>query len=195
MTPFEAFEIFTALNLHFKSKNYDFIKYNGKTSLIPATLERRRDRFRYEKLSRHKDPFRFLLANYADGDAKWVGDFMSPEAEQTYLNWLKRIEALTYHVKADLKYLYDTYGDFDLLFEVPHNQFPRLLTAYLQKKVSIDTLIILNELTDCFKYWNAKVEDSMVWPSIHLKCVKYRRFMDIDSEKYRQIIIDTFSEK
>jgi hypothetical protein len=72
-TPYEAYKTFLAVKSHFTT-SYDYIKYNGKVSASQHSFEVRKDKYQYYKLSKHKDPLQYLVANFVDGDLKWIGD-------------------------------------------------------------------------------------------------------------------------
>ena len=84
MTPFESYKTFLAVKNHFTTDNYDYIKYNGKVGARQSSFETRKDKYQFYKLSKHKDPLKYLVANFVDGDLKWVGDLFNDESEKVY---------------------------------------------------------------------------------------------------------------
>lgn len=189
VTPFEAYRNFLALKMHFNS-DYDYIKYNGKVSATPQSFDTRKDKYQFYKLSKHKDPLKYLVANFVDGDLKWIGDIHSDESEKTYNNWLKRQQSLTYVFEQDLNKLLTNFNDNVI---VKNGQHPYLLKQYLRREISIETIIILNDILGFFGHWNKKIEDSVLWPSIYKKLVKYKPFFHYDAFKCRDILKTKFA--
>jgi len=63
MSAFECYKEYVALKNHFTQKSYDYVKYNGKTSVKADSFNSRKDKIFFEKLAKHKDPKGFLIAN------------------------------------------------------------------------------------------------------------------------------------
>ncbi len=193
MTGYDVYKSYIALKNHFNSDTYDYFRYQGKTRANKQTFQNRNDRHFFEKLARHKDPTKYILANIVEsGPDLWVGDIANEqEAETRYKKWLGRQESMTYMFKEDLNNIEDP---FDQNVIVTNGQHPTLLTLYIHKKISIETLIILNDLCKFFGHWNKRIEDKVIWPSIYKTCKKYKPFIEFDKNKAKQIVIDKFSD-
>jgi len=76
---------------------------------------------------------------------------------------------------------------------VKNGQHPYLLKQYLRREISIETVIILNDIFGFFGHWNKKIEDGVLWPSIHKKLLKYKPFFHYDAFKCRKIVKDVFT--
>lgn len=190
MEAFDAYILYLCLKRHFTiNSGYDYFKYNGKTNASKNTFMTRNDRYSFHKLSKKSDPKGYLISNFIEyGPKIWIGELVNDEKyENTFKDWLKRKESLSYVFKNDISYL-DSYSlDKDL---TPKNgQYPKLLTLFLEKKISIETLIILNKIFGFFKSWNSKIEDPVLWPEIYNMCVKYSPFMEYDLTKIKKILI------
>ena len=190
MTPYEAYRSFHALKMHFTS-NYDYVKYNGKIKADVHSFDQRKDKYQYYRLSKKKDPFNFLIANFVDGDLKWIGDVFDDKSEEAYNSWLKRQQSLTYIFTQDLEKLCTLFNDN---FIVVNGQHPLLLKMYFRREITIETMIILDDILGIFKYWNKNIEDGVLWPSIYKKCMKYKPFFHYDSFKCRKILKTKFMD-
>lgn len=186
MTPYEAFILYTALKNHFTTESYDFFKYNGKVKISVDTFEKRRDKFFFHKLAKHRTPKEFLVANFIVSNPKtWIGDMVnSTDAEINLKEYLRRTQALSYLFEEDLKKLLTNIDD-NLI--IKDNQHPYLLKLFMRKKVSIETLVILNDLLGFFSHWNRKLTDDIMWSDIRMLCEKYRPFLQYD--KQRMLVI------
>jgi hypothetical protein len=63
-TAYEAYKDYLALRNHFNNEKYDYFLYNGKVSGSVASFEKRKDRFFFEKLAKHRDPHGLMVANF-----------------------------------------------------------------------------------------------------------------------------------
>ena len=76
MNEFEAYEKYVALKLHFTSE-YDYFRYNGKTSVTLKSFNERKDRFHFKRLSKkYDDP---TLIDYFLGPCQAPGGMLLPE--------------------------------------------------------------------------------------------------------------------
>lgn len=194
MTGYEAYKLYVALKNHFNSDTYDFFRYGGKTRANVKSFETRHDRYFFSKLAKQKDPQSYILANIIeDSPNVWVGDLANEQrAEDNYKRWLKRQEALTYNFTNDLDNLDSAYND-NLLVEGSNH--PLLLKLLIQNKVSIETVVILNDLCGFFRHWNKNIEEDVIWPMMYKKCKKYRPFLRFEKDKLKQIVVDKFAIK
>lgn len=188
MTPFEAYVKFLALKQHFTS-DYDYFKYKGKVRADPSKFEVKKDKYLFQKLSKHADPEMYIVANLIDRDVSWAGDLFGELPARAYTEWLKRKESLAYVFKSEIGHLND---DFDSNFVVVEGQHPYLLKLYKRKLICIETLIILDDILGFMKHWNKQINDPVLWPAIYRKCLKYRPFLEYTKGKYRTILKDKF---
>lgn len=192
MDAFDAYKLYVSLKNHFTSKTYDYFKYNGQVRASKDSFNKRHDRYFFHKLSKRKDLLGFLISNFVyNGDA-WVGELLQNESsEQHYLKYQKYKESISYQFSEDLNKLD---SDFNKNFEIVDGQHPALLKWYMQGKINIETLIILNDLVGFMPMWNKKIEDKVIWPELYLRCKKYRPFIEFDNDKMKKIVVDKFSE-
>lgn len=188
MTPYEAYKLYLALKNHFTTK-YDYFRYNGKVKVDGNSFDTRKDKYLFQKLAKHKDPQNLIVSNMVDRDCSWVGDLFTPEAQDCYTDWLKRQQSLSYIFKNDLDRLLP---DFDSNFIVKSGQHPPLLKLYLQRKIGIETLIILQDIIGFFKHWNKCIDDTIIWPGIYTKTQKYKPFIRYDISKFKSCLRDQF---
>lgn len=182
--------MYTALRLHFTSDSYDYFKYNGKTNTTKESFLTHKNKYFFYKLSRKysfEEARAFFVANFMKEDVKWVGELLTEEAEENYLEWQKRVQSLTYQFENDVQYLFDRYSPEELL-KVPKDGNPILLDELLRKKVCIETIIVMNGILKFLPTWKKKIEDDIIWPTWYKKIVKYEPFLDYDKQKYKNIL-------
>ena len=191
MDPFDVYCKYIALKNHFTQKNYDYFKYNGKVSAKRDTFETRRDKYFFYKLSKRKDVEKYLLANMVDGGKNfWIGEKREHIPDTIYTKWRRRNESLSYTFKEDLGRLKE---DFDSNFKVEKYGHPHLLRLYLRDEVCIETMIILDMLVNYTNVWNKKLNEDLIWGELYHIMVKYRPFLSINLDKFKQITINMFT--
>lgn len=191
MNDFEAYKLYVSLKNHFSNKSYDYFKYNGKNKLKVSSFEKRNDKVFFLKLAKHSDLLNFLVSNFSQNEKLWIRDLAySEEAENTYKDWIKRKQSLSYVFKQDLNKLDD---DFNKNFTIEENEHPLLLRLFLGKEISIETICLLLEFSGAIKHWNKKLEYDPLWESVKLKLVKYAPFIECDKDRLKQICLDKFS--
>jgi hypothetical protein len=190
VSPFECYQDYLALKQHFSRPDYDYVKYNGKVNARLSSFEGRRDKIFFAKLSKHPDPHNFLLSNMVKNPKVWIKDIAYNEsAHRVYEDWMKKNQSLTYLFKNEVGKLRD---DFDSNFKVLDNEHPYALKLYMQGEISLETLVILVNLTKCLKHWSKKMADDPVWEEIKLLIVKYNAFLKYDEEKMKNIVVDKY---
>ncbi len=198
-TGFEVYQKYLALKLHFNSEKYDYIKYNGKVgkNLSFENFSNRRDRFFYEKLAKlHGEEIEsFIISNFITRnigqEIGWVKDLLTPEAEENFLKWKKKMESFEYIFTEDVKNLFqftqDSLNvDIGRIFESDgiHGQHSPVFKLYLYKKVNLETLLVLEDIKDL--YIEFQVGDLIGDAAIKLM-QKYKPFLKFDRAKYSQI--------
>lgn len=196
MSGFDAYRTYLAVSRHFTGK-YDYFKYNGKINVSEASYEARKDKYFFEKASRKfkRDEFvKFIVANSSQSDS-WIGDLMTPSKEIAYKKWKKWVESLTYNFQLEIGKLNEIEEDFNNLFACKDGKHPLLFRLYLRKKVSIETIILLDDLINFSRVWE-RVDDKMISDFLFL-ISKYRPFLHsyskLPREKLRQIILEIYS--
>ena len=196
-TGFAAYALWNALKLHFTSESYDYFKYNGKTNVSKQTFTTNKSKYQFYKLSRkyNLDELKnFYIANFIQGKGDWVGDLLQ-DGDENYTKWQKTQQSLTYTFENDIIVLLDNKVENpnDLLV-VRNNEFPKLMQYTTQGDITLETLIILNDLMNFFPMWEKEIYDDIVWPSFKTKCVKYKPFLHYDKEKFKQILKEKIKE-
>ena len=191
MTPFEAYKLFLAVKMHFTQPSYDYFKYNGKVNAQLDSFNRRRDKFHFAKLAKHKDPTGYLVAQYVAGNfTGWIGDLFTEESERVYTQYLARQQSITYNFQSDLGRLAE---GFVSKFKVKDGQHPEALVMLRRNTISIETFTILNNHLNFFQLWDTRIDDTVLWPSIRERCLKYRPFVHYDRKKIKEMINEVIS--
>ena len=84
--------------------------------------------------------------------------------------------------------------NFEPLFEVKDNTHPKLLQEYLGKRVSLETLIVLDKLLDFIKKWDKKMEEDFIWINVRKLIKNYQGFLTIDVKQCRIHLLKLIEE-
>ena len=195
---FEAYKTYLALKRHFTS-DYNYFKYNGKIRASEESFLRRKDRFFFRKLSKKynkEELVDFYVSNFIISN-NWVGNLVSQESEDNYVQYKRRRESLSYHFDVELRWVIDHCRDRNLelnkLLLVEDNNHPLLLKFLLQKKISIDTLIIMDSVLKFLSHWDDNLDD-IVWEEKKRLIIKYNKFLTYDPFTYRKKLKEIIHE-
>ena len=190
MQPIDVYQMYCAMKAHFSKSSYNFIKYGGKTKVSRDSFWKRNDRYFFVKISKkyNNDEIKdYLLSNFIQNRNGYIANFN----DQNYENWLDR-KMMFYNIfQQELKpYI----KNFEPLFEVKDGNHPTLLKEYLGKRVSLETMVILDELVDFSKKWDEQLGDDVVWPDIKNLMNNYKGFLTINKNKYRMKLLSLIEE-
>ena len=186
---FDSYQLYLGVKLHFNSESYDFVKYNGKVKADLPSFLKRNDRFHFGKLARlyKSELLDFYVANLSLKD-KWVGDLLDNESKKVYLEWKKRNQRLTYQFEQDVTKLLEKKSIQEVL-TVTKGQHPYLLKQFLGKKISLETMCILDDITEYSKKRNTLITETLIYPETINKINKYKSFISYNKNTYKQKLI------
>jgi len=193
MNGYDLYCTYQAIKLHFSSESYNFFHYDGKTRVSIDAFQKRRDKFLFHRLARkYRDDemVPFLVANFVHSDDNWTKSLLEEEAEQTYREWKRVTDSMTKIYEEDLRRI-ATKETFNDLFKIDDGQFPKLLNLFMQKEVTIETMVILNNLFDFIKIWDKKISDDIIYPKVSRKIRKYGSFLNVNVDKYKILTKET----
>lgn len=176
MNPIDAYQMFHAVKLHFTQESYDYNRYHGKVRVDPIKFEVRRDKYQYYKLTKQKEPLMLCVANIFEKANTWIGDLFTDDAKSRYLKRKSVLQSIDYTV-VDQMSQYESFND---ALNCVQGEYPKLLTDYHSHRVAPETLIIVNHINNgkMFEYWSNTLNDSVVWPDLCYRLLKYQSFID-----------------
>jgi hypothetical protein len=202
MDGFDVYKIYLAIKLHFTSESYDYFKHNGKTTARLNTFTKRRDRYFFHKLSRSYSSSAcvdYFVAGFIGSDTVWIGDVVGKSGQENYTRWQKRIESLSYVFENDCNTLLDFIEEkrikFDDLFKVKDGQHPPLVKLYIANKITIETMVILNDILNYSKQFNKEIGETVIWPKKYKLLLKYKPFLKYNITKMKMIIKKKINER
>ena len=193
--PFESYKLYNALKLHFESDSYDALKYNFKTSVKAQSFFKRKDKYFFAKLAKtyERDLKEFYIANFKN-DVKYVGDMLNEGGERYYRDHKKVMESLSYQFENDINKLRDMNVEFDSLLEAEKNNHPLIVRLWMQDEILLETVVILDALTGFVERENKKITDTIIWPDIYRKIMKYKPFVKFNKDKCVNLLKKTFTK-
>lgn len=190
MEAIDAYKTYVALKNHFTSESYDYFRYNKKTNVSFDSFQKRKDKIFFAKLGNKKDAYLedFLVSNFINDTKTWIGELLSDDCENTYKQWKRKQESLTYIFSTEIDFL-DNYdkNTFDQLFDVQSGEHPKIIKMYLRKEISIETLVIMNSIFNFTKKYDRMIFDPL-YKEISKLCKKYQPFLKYDSVKMKSVI-------
>jgi hypothetical protein len=191
--PFESYKLYNALKLHFET-SYDAVKYNFKSNVSPQSFFKRKDKYFFAKLANtYKTELKdFYVSNFKN-DVKYVGDMLNEGGERYYREHKKVMESLTYRFQNDINKLNDMDVSFDSLLEAEDNNHPLIIKLWMQEEILLETIVILDSILGFVERENEKITDTIIWPDIYRKIMKYKPFVKFDRNKCLNLLKETFT--
>jgi len=196
---YDVFKVYLGVKLHFTTKTYDYVKYEGKVNCKLETFTKRNDRYFFHKLSKQygqTDILDFFVANFLADSKRWIGNLLANDGRGVYLDYKKRKESFIYHFKQDCGAIHSDFSrrniSFDTGFSVPSGQHPRMLRLLIQRKVSYQTAVVLNHFLHFTKNWDKEITEKVVWPEISLKVARVKPFINFNATECKLIMKEIF---
>ena len=191
MDGWQSYQIYLGLKLHFTS-NYDYTRYGGKTSATKASFLQRRDRYFFARVAKKygEKTQEYYLSNFIKSPKGWIGDF----SEDKYMEWSKNRQSLTYNFLQDMHFVFDQVQSFDEVFSLQNGKHPVLLKNMLAKRVSVESVVILQGLLNFVKRFDEGLKDDLIWPDNRRLIVKYAAFLSYDKEKCKTKLLKLVKE-
>jgi len=190
MNGFDVYKLYLAIKLHFTTDKYNFFTFNGKTRTTLESFEKRRDKYFFKKLATKFDQdqlIQYFVAHFVQNEDTWIGDISKIEHFSVYSDWQKKIQSMSFVFSNDMDTLLEE-TDFEQIFKITSTH-PPLLKKYLSRSITLESLVILNQLLNYVKDFDKIIQDPVVWPELRRRVVKYEPFLSLDKAKYKQILL------
>ena len=191
MLPFDCYKTYIAMKSHFTKDSYDYQRYGNRLPRLKVTsFYKRKDRFFFEKMSRDfpdKEIEEFFIANFISGTdpaSVYMADIIK-NGRQTYKEWQKRNQSLSYTFKEDIENIFEK-KKVDDVFDCRKGH-PPILKSYLGKKTTLETMVICDIILGYGKDFDKRLNDP-VWETVSRKIKKYTPFLNINVSRYKKIL-------
>ena len=191
MEPIDVYLMYCAMKAHFSKNDYDFFTYKGKSRVPRNSFYKRKDRVFFVKLSKkypeEENLKNYMVANFIMDRRGYVANFN----DENYEQW-KEKRSNFYNIFTDE--IRPLVKNFNPLFEVKNSEHPILLKEYLGKRVSLETLIILDDLVKFSKTWDNRMAEDYIWFDLKKLMNNYKRFLTINKNQYRIQLLKLIEE-
>jgi len=188
MEPIDVYLMYCALKAHFGKGDYDYITYKGKTKIKRESFYKRKDRGFFVKIAKKYDnPQDYFISNFIKDRNGYIANFNDHNYELWKLKRLSFFEEFVVEMQPLIQ-------SFESIFVLVGGNHPKLLKEFLGGRVSIETMIILNDLVDYSKKWNEELKDDIIWPDLKKFMNNYKRFLTIDENRYRIKLLKLIEE-
>tara|TARA_B100001113_G_scaffold314597_1_gene280287 strand:- start:2968 stop:3558 length:591 start_codon:yes stop_codon:yes gene_type:complete len=192
--PFDAYSMYNALKLHFEQDSYDAIKYNFKSNVTPKSFFARKDKYFFAKLAKTYDDklLQYYIANFKNG-VSYVGDMLNEGGESNFKEHMKVRESIHREFQKDINTLIDMDKEFDSFFEAKQTH-PLIIKLLMREEINLETVAILDSILGFMDREGSKITETIIWPDIYRKVMKYKPFVDFNKAKCIDIIKKGFTK-
>jgi len=191
MEPIDVYLMYCAMKAHFGKSDYDFVTYKGKTRIKRDTFYKRKDRSFFVRLVRkyktEQEIQNYFVANFIKDKKGYIANFN----DENYESWKLKRQGFFDLFEVEMKPLVDAFED---LFTVTNGQHPKLMKEFLGGRVSLETVIILDELVNFGPDWDKSLKDDIIWIDLNNLMNNYERFLTIDQEQYKIRLLKLIEE-
>ena len=83
---------------------------------------------------------------------------------------------------------------FNSIFSLQKGQHPVLLKNFLAKRISLETMVILQGLLKYVQRFDKELSDDLVWPDNKRLIIKYAAFLNYDKQKCKTQLLKLVEE-
>ena len=190
MQAVDVYLMYCALKAHFQG-DYDYHKFGGKTKTKRESYYKRKDRFFFAKTAvKYEDTevLNYFVSNFIHDRSGYIANF----TDKNYETWMNK-RAMFYGIFS--QEMQPFVKNFEPLFECESGQHPTLLKEYMGKRISLETMIVLDDLVEFSKRWDKElIWDDFVWPDVKKLMNNYKGFLTINTDKYRMKLLKLIEE-
>ena len=190
MQAVDVYLMYCALKAHFQG-DYDYHKFSGKTKTKRESYYKRKDRFFFAKTAiKYEDTevLNYFVSNFIHNRSGYIANF----TDKNYETWMNK-RAMFYEIFS--QEMQPFVKNFEPLFECESGQHPTLLKEYMGKRISLETMIVLDDLVEFSKRWDKElIWDDFVWPDVKKLMNNYKGFLTINTDKYRMKLLKLIEE-
>lgn len=143
MDGFKAFKYYMALKLHFTQPKFDVFVNRGHVKGSYEKFLNRNDHMIFERLGRQfndRDFIQYVASNFMYGHSDMIYD--NTDSMANYKEYLRRKQSITKVFSDDVQVIMDSGAQY----EFSGNKIPDVLQLLIAKKITLETVVILNDM-------------------------------------------------
>ena len=191
MEPIDIYIMYCAMKAHFSKRDYDFNKYGGKTKVSRDSFYKRKDRFFFVKLSKKYKTKTEIMHYYVSNFIKDKRGYIANFNDENYKSWLLKRDNFYEQFLIEMR---PFIKEFEPIFEVKNENHPKLLKEFLGGRVSLETIIILDELVKYGKKWDEQLKGDIIWIDLKKLMENYKGFLTINKNLYKMKLLKLIEE-
>jgi len=178
---FAAYQLHTALNLHFSEKtDYDYFKYNGKTSVTEQSFNRSPLKWQYVGIENaapsHAELMRFFFSAYRNNNYNWIPGKVLARRIKT-ISPLDCSRYLRIQFASDLMTLASSHRENPTsIFDVGA-VYPLLYEEVIQENIQLESYLLIDAFINSTLNSNDQKQFGPKWPDIVTKLMRVRPFI------------------
>lgn len=184
MDDYSLFKTYIAMRSHFTSETYDYVKYDGKTSISESAYQKRKDIASFKIVSTwmpQKHCESLLLAHFIELN-NFTINFLCEnpaKAQKIYNRWKQRTENLldTYNKDIQTISLFSKSGSWKDVIYQTEDDYPQLFKLVMSGKITPETYSLLDDLFHHTSKAYKGMDTDLMFQGLNLKYRKYRSFL------------------
>jgi len=200
MDGFKAYRYYLAIKLHFTTDKFNVFENRGNVRGTREAFNARNDRYIFEKIANKKlndkDIIQYFVANFAYFKENSI--YEGKEAEDNYIQWMKRKQSITKTFIDDLTsilhFVETNKVNNSAVFEFTDNEYPLALKMFIGGKITIESLRIIDDFIGVIDKWKDHPTVKYIWDDEIRRITKLSGFVKYDKDKLGKIFA-TFREE
>ncbi|WBF82923.1 DNA helicase loader [Escherichia phage a48] len=193
-----VYKLYLMIKQHMNGK-YDVIKYNWCMRVSDAAYQKRRDKYFFQKLSEKyklKELTLIFISNLVANQDAWIGDISDADALVFYREYIGRLKQVKFKFEEDIRNIYYFSKKVEVsAFKEIFEYNPKVQSSYIFKLlqsniISFETFILLDSFLNIIDKHDEQT-DNLVWNNYSIKLKAYRKILNIDSQKAKNVFIET----
>jgi len=195
MNGFKAFKLYTALKLHFTNPKFDVFTNKGHLKGSYSSFLERNDYALFERLATvaktEQELIRFIAANFMYDHFDLV--YNLELGEDNYKLFIARRQSITRVFQNDLDIALNNHCRYTK-DNLVNESIPDIVNLYLQKKITLETMVILDHLDSIVEKQKSKQQLQLMFGDQLLKIEKSRGFVRYDAARISPVYMNFVEE-
>lgn len=183
MDDYTLFKTYIAMKSHFTTDTYDYVKYEGKTSISESAYQKRKDIATFKIVANwmtQKHCESILLSHFIELSNFNISFLCEnpAKAQRIYTSWKERTENLLDTYNRDLRVISkESSGSWRECIFQNDDDYPLLFKLVMSGRISPETYSLLDDLFHHTSKSYKGMDTDLMFQGLNLKYRKYRSFL------------------